>query len=322
MSRLNLVMTIVAAVIGLILLIVVVGQKLLSSEPSATGEPLPDKLSEVLQRGTLIVSTDPAYPLQSDLLEGARRAALSKCSTDQYTVAELGGFDIDVAVEIATRLGVEACFVTPEWETVVGGGWGNRWDISIGSMAITQERLAVLYFTQPYYTTPAVFFVHRDNDTYRRPSDLTGKTIGVCQSCSYEAYLDGSLRVPGQPLEFVVEDAIITGYGTDAMALHDLTLGDGTTLDAVLTAQSTGQAWISVGQPLKQVGGPVFVEYLAAAVDKNAAGDPIPLVDRVSQIIEAMHQDGTLRTLSQKYYGQDLTGAAARFDLETLKQIP
>jgi polar amino acid transport system substrate-binding protein len=144
-------MTIIAVIIGLMLLIVVVGQKLLTSEPSATGEPLPDKLSEVLQRGTLIVSTDPAYPLQSDLLEGARRAALSDCRADHYTAAELGGFDIDVAVEIAARLGVEACFVTPEWESVVGGGWGDRWDISIGSMAITRKRLAGLYFTQPYY---------------------------------------------------------------------------------------------------------------------------------------------------------------------------
>jgi polar amino acid transport system substrate-binding protein len=322
MNRLNLIMTIIAAIIGLVLLIVVVGQKLLTPESPAAGEPLPDKLTAVLQRGTLIVSTDPAYPLQSDLLEGARRAALSDCRADHYTAAELGGFDIDVAVEIATRLGVEACFVTPEWESVVGGGWNDQWDISIGSVAITQERLAVLLFTQPYYTTPAVFFVHQDNSTDRRPGDLMGKTIGVCHQCSYEAYLNGSLRLPGQPLEFVVKDAIITTYATDAMALHDLALGDGTPLDAVLTAQSTGQAWISVGQPLKQVGEPVFVEYLAAAVDRHAPSDPIPLVKRVSQIIEAMHRDGTLRTLSQKYYGRDLTTAAARFDLESLTQFP
>jgi polar amino acid transport system substrate-binding protein len=227
-----------------------------------------------------------------------------------------------VAVEIADRLGVEACFVTPEWETVVGGGWNDRWDIGIGSVAITHRRLKVLYFSQPYYSTPAVFFVHQDNSTYRQPGDLGGKTVGVCRGCSYEAYLDGSLRLPGQPIEFVVEEAVITGYGTDAMALHDLTLGDGTPLDAVLTAQSTGQAWISVGKPLKQIGEPVFVEYPAAAVDKNATGDPIPLVKRVSQIIREMHRDGTLRKFSQKYYGLDLTGLAAQFDLDSLNQFP
>ena len=69
-------------------------------------------------------------------------------------------------------------------------------------------------------------------------------------------------------------------------------------------------------------GEPVFVEYLGAAVDKNQHRDPIPLVKRVSEIIQEMHRDGTLRQLSQKYYGTDLTAAAAQFKLETLEQFP
>jgi polar amino acid transport system substrate-binding protein len=322
MNKPNLVMTITAVIIGAIFLITVLGQKFFPREPLSTPETSSDKLAVVLQRGTLIVSTDPAYPLQSDLIEGARRAAPTNCTSDQYTAAELGGFDIEVAVEVATRLGVEACFVTPAWESVVSGHWADQWDISVGSIAITPERMGNLYFTQPYYTTPAAFFVHQENSTYRQLSDLSDKSIGVCGGCTYESYLDSSLNLPGQAIDVVVENPAITSYATDSMALNDLTMGDGMLLDAVLTAQPTGQAWISVGKPLKQVGEPVFIEYLAAAVDKYHRADPIPLVKRVSDIVQEMHRDGTLGQLSQKYYRTDLTAAAAQFKLETLEQFP
>jgi polar amino acid transport system substrate-binding protein len=141
-----------------------------------------DKLAEILARGTLIVSTDPAYPPQSQLVEGGARAANTKCASDQHTASELTGFDIDVSVAIAAKLGVEACFVTPDWTLITAGNWSNRWDLSIGSMTITPERMTKLYFTQPYYTTPAAFFVNSANTTYTQPSDLSGKRVVLAQA--------------------------------------------------------------------------------------------------------------------------------------------
>jgi polar amino acid transport system substrate-binding protein len=90
-------------------------------------------MSDILERGTLVVSTDPAYPPQSELVENAQRPADTKCTADQHTASEFKGFDIDASVEIAKRLGVEACFVTPAWELITGGSWSDRWDISVGS---------------------------------------------------------------------------------------------------------------------------------------------------------------------------------------------
>lgn len=281
-----------------------------------------DKLAEIKARGTLVISTDPAYPPQSQLVEGATRPADTKCTSDQRTANELTGFDIDTAVEIAKRLGVEACFTTPSWDLIIAGKWADRWDISVGSMTITPERMQVLYFTQPYYTTPAAFFVHASNTTFTKPEDLSGKRIGGCTGCTYDYYLAGTLTIPGETLEYVVKDPQFTGYETDLNALQDLALGDGVRLDAVLTAQPTGQGAIADGLPLKQLGDPVYFEYLAAAVDKAASKDPIPFVKEVSKIIQEMHADGTLLKLSQKYYGLDLTTAAAQFDLESLKQFP
>lgn len=281
-----------------------------------------DKLSEILARGTLVISTDPAYPPQSSLVEGGKRAASTKCTSDQHTSSELTGFDIDTAVAIAGKLGVEACFVTPDWTLITAGNWSNRWDISIGSMTITPERMTKLYFTQPYYTTPAAFFVYKDNTTYTQPSDLSGKKVGACSGCTYEYYLDGSLQIPGENINFVVKNVQFTGYGTDLDAIQDLSLGDGTRLDAVLTAQPTGAGAIKDGLPIKQLGDPVYFEYLAGAVDKASTPDPVSFLKKVSEIIQGLNTDGTLLNLSQKYYGIDLTTAAASFDLAALKQWP
>ena len=286
----------------------------------ATPTPVTNKLDQILARGTLVISTDPAYPPQSQLVEGATRATNTKCTTDQHTANELSGFDIDTAVAVAKALGVEACFFTPDWTLIIGGKWSDRWDISIGSMSITPERMQVLYFTQPYYTTPAAFFVHKDNTTFKQPSDLSGKKIGGCTGCTYDSYLAGTLKIPGETINNVVQNPDFKGYETDLNALQDLALGDGVRLDAVITAQPTGEGAIKDGMPLKQLGDPVFFEYLAGAIDKSAPIDPIPLAKKVSEIIQKLQTDGTLLQLSQKYYGVDLTTAAQKFDLSTLKQ--
>ena len=286
------------------------------------GAAAKDKLAEILARGTLVISTDPAYPPQSQLVEGGQRAANTKCTSDQHTSSELTGFDIDVSIAIAKKLGVEACFVTPDWTLIIGGNWANRWDISIGSMTITPERLTKLYFTQPYYTTPAAFFVNNANTTYTQLSDLSGKKIGGATGTTYDFYLAGTLQIPGETINLVVNNAQFVGYETDINAVQDLALGDGTRLDAVLTAQPTCAGAIKDGMPLKQLGEPVFFEYLAGAIDKAGTPDPISFAKKVSEIIQGLNSDGTLLQLSQKYYGIDLTTAAASFDLAALNQWP
>lgn len=292
---------------------------ILASCAQATPAPAANKLEEVKNRGVLLVSSDPAYPPQSELVQNATRAADTKCASDQQTGDELSGFDIDVSKEIARRMGVEACFVTPAWDLITAGNWADRWDISVGSMTVTPERMVNLYFTQPYYTTPAAFFVHQDN-TLAQPSDLSGKRVGACTGCTYDFFLAGTLQIPGETMNYVVQNAQFTGYDTDLNALQDLALGDGVRLDGVLTAEPTGQGVISDGLPLKQLGEPVYFEYLAAALDKASSKDSIPLAQEVSRIISEMHADGTLLKLSEQYYGLDLTTAAGKFNLAQLNQ--
>jgi polar amino acid transport system substrate-binding protein len=266
--------------------------------PPAAGEEATGLLAQVLDTGVIRVSTDPAYPPQSYL----------NPDTNEWE-----GFDIDVAEEIASRLGVEVEWITPNWNAIVSGGWTDRWDMSVGSMTITPERQEVLYFTEPYYYTPAVVVVHQDNTSVADVSaDLDGATIGVCGACTYDFYLQKTLEMPGETVDFVIDDAEIKTYDTDTTALRELALGDGVRLDAVITSATVAQGAIDKGEPFKVVGDPVFYEPLSVAFDKSASEDATTLMERVDEIVGEMHADGTLSELSKQWFdGLDLTAKAS-----------
>jgi polar amino acid transport system substrate-binding protein len=259
-----------------------------------------DLLASIEDKGVLTVSTDPAYPPQSELNE----------ETNQYE-----GFDIDVATEIAERLGVDVAWEAPAWETIISGGWNGRWDISVGSMTITPERAEVLHFTPPYYYTPAAYAVHESNTSITDPAALAGKKIGVCGGCTYDLYLQGKLNIAqdesgeAETVEPKVTDPEIKTYDTDSTAIQDLALGDGRRLDAVISALPTLQAAIDAGSPIKIVPPDLYYEPLSVAIDRNSELDPTSLVDRISEIVEEMHEDGTMVELSEKWYETDLTVA-------------
>ena len=174
-----------------------------------------DLLAQVCEEGVIRVSTDPAYPPQSSLNE----------QTGEYE-----GFDIDVATEVATRLGVDIEWETPSWDVLTAGNWNDRWEMSVGSMTPTNDRQAVLRFTEPYYYTPAVVVLPSDSTVSDVTTDLDGTTIGVCSACTYEQYLDKTLAIDGFTFDFMIDDAKIQGYDTDTTALADLATGR---LDAV-----------------------------------------------------------------------------------------
>ena len=252
-----------------------------------------DLLAVVKERGTLIASTDPAYPPQSS----------------RTPDGELEGFDIDVTNEIAKRLGVDVEYVTPAFNAIISGGWSGRWDLSVGSVTITPERQKVLLFTPPYYYTPASIAIHSEtSDIQDTESDLDGKKIGVCVECSYQFYLQKKLNIPGESPEYVVDDADVKTYDTDTTAIQELAVGPGVRLDAAMSALPTLEQAIGNDVPIKIVGDPLFYEPLGVAVDKESPEDPKAFFEEVSNIIEEMHSDGTLSEFSKKWYdGTDLS---------------
>lgn len=246
-------------------------------------------LDRVMSSKTLTMSSDPEYPPQSFLNDAN----------------EMDGFDVDVGKEIAKRLGVELKIVTPSWDIITGGNWGGRWDMSVGSMTPTKQRAEVLNFPAVYYYTPAAFAVHKDSEIDSL-DDLDGKTIGSCGGCTYDAYLMKDLEIDAEgapPFDYEVEAGEIKTYETDTHAFDDLSLGDGARLDATFSALPTIQEAIKGGYPMKVIGKPAFYEPLSVATDK---GDP-EFDAKITEIVAEMRADGTLKALSEKWYGVDLT---------------
>lgn len=250
-------------------------------------------LEDIQSKGELVVSSDANYAPQSFLNDKG----------------QLDGFDIDVSKEVAKRLGVKVKFVTPDWDLIVAGKWGGRWDLSIGSMTITDARSKVVDFSTPYYYTPAQFGVHKTNTTIKTLADFSGKTIGCGAGTTYETYLDPNQMLGlggGEKIVYQVKDVKGKPYTTDMEAVQDLALGDGTRVDGVLTSGFVIQEAIKKGVPIKPAGDPVYYEPLAAASDKARPGST-ELVKKVSAIFQAMHKDGTLTKFSMKWYGFDVT---------------
>ncbi len=281
-----------------------------------------DKLLEIMARGRMIIAVEAEYPPMSELIKGAKRSSETKCLSNEYTSAEFAGFETEVTKELARRLGVEACFVAPPWAEIISGKWADRWDIAIDSVSITSERMESLYFAQPYSSEPTVFFVHKNNTSFKTPADLSGKKIGVCAGCTFEHYLDGTLTLPGQTMEYPVKDPDIMAYDVENKSFADLALGDGTKLDAVLTNVFIGNKALSDGIPIRQLGEPVFYTHVAPAIDKKHSRNPIPFVKKISELIMQLHDDGTLTKLAEKYFSvkADVIGPAKKFDIQSLGQ--
>lgn len=280
-----------------------------------------DKLAEIQARGTLVIATDADYTPQSKLIPGSAPAADTKCEPTQYTANQFEGFDAEVAKELARSLGVEACFVTPPWSQLIAGNWGDNWDVHVGSVAITFDRMKNLYFTQPYYATPTVLLVHKDNAKYQAPEDLSGKRIGICAGCTFESYLRGTLKIPGENIVYRIQNAQIVAYENEDPAIAALSKGDGVELDAVMTILPKARAAVEQGMPVRILDEPVVFAYASITLDRASRHDPTRLFDEINKIIQSLHESGKLKELSIKYQGVDLTQQATSYHVTTLNQF-
>jgi polar amino acid transport system substrate-binding protein len=264
---------------------------LLGSACSAAATPAPTTLLDrVMKAGKLVVSTDPNYAPQSI----------------QKTDGTYEGFDIDVATEIAKRLGVKVEFTTPKWEIITAGGWSGRWDASVGSMTVTADRQKVLDFSPPYYYTPAQLTASKASGI-TTTDGLAGKKICAGASTTYLDWLSGKKLDFGTLSPTTAPPTGITtvSLSTDAECPQTWKSGRND-FEGWLSSSTTVDGAITAGLPVVKVGDPVYFEPLAVAVDKSGLNDT-DFMAKLTQIVKDMHADGTLTAMSQKWFKAELT---------------
>lgn len=254
--------------------------------------PAGETLDRMAARGTVIVAVVP------DTLPQAARDKSGN----------LEGFDVDVAKEIAKRLGLPVKFVTPGWETILAGGWGEAFDIAVASITPTEERARRIAFPATYRHDAAVMLVHKDNLTILQPADASGKVIGTKKDTTFEQYLNRRLQVLmlREPVEYVIADPQIKLYADKEKALAALAKGDGKEVDAIIMSFAPARTAIAGGAPARVLPGFLFFEPVAVAVD---LGDP-GLARAAERAVLEMASDGTLPALARKWFGADFTSGA------------
>ncbi len=267
-----------------ILKFAVAGALALSTAQAMAGETL----DRVMERSEMVVATNSGWPPQSFLNDNN----------------EMVGFDIDVATEIANRLGVDVRFETPDWATMTGGRWQGRYDLGVGSVTPTNARAQVIDFPGTYYYSPYVWVVHKDSDI-QSVSDLNGKVIGVETATTSEDYIRRQLDIaaPDQPpIEYNVEPGEIRTYADSMLPFDDLRLGAGVRVDAVIAPEQTAEQAIENGYPLRIVEGDyAFREPLVVITEK---GDE-EWNNKITEILSAMREEGVIAEFSTKWYGKN-----------------
>ena len=234
-----------------------------------------DLLSEIQAKGTITVA-----------MEGTWAPWTYHDENDN-----LVGYDVEVATEIAKKLGVEPQFVEGEWDGLLAGLDAGRYDIMVNGVGVTEERAEKYNFSTPYAYNKTAVIVRGDYDEISSMEDLNGKKTANTISSTYAAQAEAY-------------GATVTGVD-DLNQTIELLLSK--RIDATLNAEVVfndykkehPEADVKIATYSDQV------EEIAIPIRKG--DDTVTLLEAVNDALDEMAKDGTLTELSEKYFGMDIS---------------
>ena len=211
---------------------------------------------------------------------------------------EIVGFDIDVAEEVCSRMGVELVKEPIDWDTKEQDLAVGRIDCIWNGMSINASRQEQMNLSDPYMKNEMVFVVPASSDATSM-TDLTGKNIAVQNGSSAQEILEAS--------ELYTNDTPITetAMATNVEALQQMELGlvDAVFLDSVVANYEI----TSSGKDYKVLPDGLEEEEYAIGFRKEDQA----LRDEVQKILGEMKADGKLGEISTKWFGSDITTVEA-----------
>jgi len=202
---------------------------------------------------------------------------------------QLTGFDVDIATEVAKKIGVKPNFLEAQWDGMFAGLNANRFDMIADEVSIRPDRQKKYDFSNPYIVSKAVLIVRKDNTTIHSFKDLKGKKAGQ----SLTSNLADIARSNGAQI-------VSTQGFNEAISLLesgriDATVNDGLSfLDLVKHTPNVPLKIVDT-YPNASKNGFMF---------KKGNQD---LIDAVNKALAAMMKDGTYLKISQKYFGADVS---------------
>lgn len=243
-----------------------------SGEAPAEGD---QSLVKIQERGTFILGLDDSFPPY-----GYR-------DENQNIV----GYDIDLATEVCSRLGVKLVCQPIDWNSKEQELNTGKIDCIWNGFTITPERIEALCFTFPYVDNSQVIIVRKDSGI-KTLADMRGKILGLQAGSSAADALDGAAEFKAT-LKDVVE------FKENLTALMDLEIKG---VSGVLMDIGVAQQVIARGDK------PFVIMEESVASEKYGIGfrkRDVALRDAVQDALLAMVKDGTMKTLDMKWFGED-----------------
>ena len=233
-----------------------------------------NKLESIQKSGKLVVA-----------LEGAWQPWSYHDSSDT-----LVGYDVEVSRAIAEKLGVEPEYVESDWDSLFAGLDAGRYDMVCNGVEVTEERAKTYDFTTPYGYIHTALAVRKDNEDIHSFEDLKGKTTANSLASTYMELAESY-------------GATVQGIDTLEETIQLLTAGR---IDATLNADVSFYDYLNVHPEadFKLVAQTAEASHVAIPVLKS---EDTAYLDALNAAIEALRADGTLKTLSEKYFGQDIS---------------
>ncbi|MCG7198662.1 transporter substrate-binding domain-containing protein [Marinobacter pelagius] len=204
---------------------------------------------------------------------------------DQET-GEMIGFDMEIIAEVAKRAGFEYDLQTMDFNGIIPALQTGNVDIAIAGITITEEREQIVDFSDPYYDSGLRILVREGSDMTEL-SDLEGKKVGTkIGSTSYD-YLMANLE----------QDDGVTPYpGSSDMYMALMSRA----IDAVFyDAPNVGYFARTKGEGKVTTVGPLYEgqQYGIALVEGSE------WVDEVNAALASMKEDGTYKSIYEKWFG-------------------
>ena len=218
-----------------------------------------------VEAGKLTMSTNAAFPPY-------------EMTTD---AGDFEGIDIETAQAIADKLGLELQIDDMDFDAALLSVQQGKADIVMAGVTVTDERKAVMDFSDSYATGIQSIIVPEGSDI-ASPDDLAGKKIGTQRGTTGYIYCSDDFG-----------DENVVAYDDGLTAVQALNNGQ---VDAVVIDNAPAQEFIAANPGLKILDTSYAEEDYAIGMAKNS-----PLEDAVNSVLEELKADGTLQAIVDKY---------------------